>query len=252
MTHQTTVLHGPTDIIEDFAFSPNDQLVATADAASAARLWDTATGNPVHTFSTVTNSVRVAFSQDGSKLAIGSDDGTVHLFDPATGNELATFTGHRMMVTALAFSPDGTMLASGSRDATVRLWDVPARTALRTLTGFTDYIDCLAFSPDETVLLAADGGGVLHRRQVSSGLEGTHRPLFGVPRAISADGGTLLVEGGADHRAHVWELNQDTEVASLPGFERGTAALSTDGRALAMIGYTGTAESPLQLWRLRP
>ncbi|WP_253804049.1 WD40 repeat domain-containing protein [Kitasatospora paracochleata] len=174
------------------------------------------------------------------------------MFDPVTGAELATFTGHGMMVTALAFSPDGSMLASGSRDATVRLWDVPARRALLTITGFTDYVGFLAFSSDESYVVAVDGGGVLHRLQVSTGLDLTHRPLFGVPRAMSADGGTLLIEGGADHRAHVWELDHDTEVASLPGFERGTAALSPDGRTLAMIGSTGTAESPLQLWRLRP
>ena len=69
----------------------------------------------------------IAFSPDGTKLAIGTGTGnnTVKLWDVSTQKHIASFPGHTGWVRAVAFSPDGTKLASGSFDGTVLLWDVP-------------------------------------------------------------------------------------------------------------------------------
>ena len=65
----------------------------------------------------------VAFSPDGSLLALALSDKTVRLWDASTGREVRKLEGHTSSVRAVAFSPDGSLLASASGDETVRLWD---------------------------------------------------------------------------------------------------------------------------------
>ena len=54
----------------------------------------------------------VSFSPNGSKLAIGSDNGTILLLDAVTGEHLKTFTERDGYVDVTTFSPDGRLLAS--------------------------------------------------------------------------------------------------------------------------------------------
>jgi WD40 repeat protein len=65
----------------------------------------------------------LAFSPDGTRLAIGSGDNTIRLWDVASRQEVCQLRGHDSYVHAIAFSPDGTRLASASGDLTVRIWD---------------------------------------------------------------------------------------------------------------------------------
>jgi WD40 repeat protein len=80
----------------------------------------------------------VAFDAGGTKLASGSDDGTVMLWDVAQRQEparLETPPGNAGPVVAVSFSHDGTMLAGVSTDGMIRLWDVGSHELLATLTA---------------------------------------------------------------------------------------------------------------------
>jgi WD40 repeat protein len=71
----------------------------------------------------------VAFSPDGRRVLIGSndntDDHTARLWAD-TGKLLTTFSGHTGQVNSVAFSPDGRRVLTGSNDNTddhtARLW----------------------------------------------------------------------------------------------------------------------------------
>jgi WD40 repeat protein len=67
-----------------------------------------------------------AFSADGRRALIASEDKTVRLWDMATGEELYRCLGHTDRVHAAVLSPDGRYALSGSRDGTVRLCRLPA------------------------------------------------------------------------------------------------------------------------------
>ncbi|MCD0161469.1 WD40 repeat domain-containing protein [Deinococcus sp. 6YEL10] len=64
----------------------------------------------------------IAFSPDGSRLALGTYDNDVQLWDVASGKVLDVLKGHTAIVLSVAYSPDGTLLASGGDDNTVLLW----------------------------------------------------------------------------------------------------------------------------------
>ena len=69
----------------------------------------------------------VAFSPDGTRLAVGCKDNTIRLWDLTSYQQVAELRGHTDYVHAVAFSPDGTQLVSGSGDSTVRIWDTLPR-----------------------------------------------------------------------------------------------------------------------------
>ncbi|MBV7338081.1 hypothetical protein KFU94_59620 [Chloroflexi bacterium TSY] len=65
----------------------------------------------------------MAWSPDGTKLAIGSYDGTVHIWDVETLKPLGRLFGHTTSAVDVAWSPDSKRIVSASWDGTIRVWD---------------------------------------------------------------------------------------------------------------------------------
>ncbi len=107
----------------------------------------------------------IAFSSDGSQLAVGSENATVLLWDTTGNNEpiiLRKHTGRtNVSVRHFAFSPNGKLLASGDSESTVQLWDTETGKLLTTLTENIDGITALTFSPDGTTLASASADGTV-------------------------------------------------------------------------------------------
>ncbi|MFC9625940.1 trypsin-like peptidase domain-containing protein [Streptomyces sp. NPDC056930] len=204
-------------------FSPDSRtLVGGGDSYDTVKLWDVATGRSRTTFTADDVIASVAFSLDGSSLAIGNNSGTVKLWDVATGHARTILTGHDAGYdgVSVAFSPDGRTLAMRSNSGTVRLWDVGTgdiRTTLATLGGYPVLGGPLAFSPDGRTLVTGSYDGTVRLWDLGTGhirtvLTGHTRYVSSV--AFSPDGHTLAT-GSYDGTVRLWDVDLPDQTQAI-------------------------------------
>jgi len=146
------------------ACSPDGRFVITGAQDNLLKLWATATGECLRSFSGHTGPVSaVAISPDGTCILSGSSDktlrqwkiqngdciqilkadffvdavavsmegrfamsasGPVQIWDLETGESVYKLTEHENRVETVAFSPNGSYALSGSRDCAIKLWSL--------------------------------------------------------------------------------------------------------------------------------
>ena len=100
-----------------------------------------------------TPSEALAWSLDGSKVAVGYRDGQIYVWDSATNEQLAVMLGtDQNAIRQLVWSPDGTRIAAA--DWAVRVWNSNTGELITTLDGNSLAVD---ISPDGTKLVYSAG-----------------------------------------------------------------------------------------------
>jgi RNA polymerase sigma factor (sigma-70 family) len=229
------------------AFSPDGRHLAVTERDNAVRLYETATGRHIRTWTVKLDNPyenytsAVVFAPDGKSLAAGATDNRIRLWDVATGRERHTLRGHGWYVTGLAFAPDGATLYSASWDGTIRRWDVAKGKELPAPVGYATGVT-VAFAPDGARLASA-GGPAVHVWDAATGrrlltLEGGASALAFSPdsRILAAADGKLSVRlwdaaTGALRRQWNWPKGRD------PHTEVDDVRFSPDGRTLATASF---------------
>jgi WD40 repeat protein len=109
------------------SFSPDGRAIATSTEAGMARVWDTATGQPISQVMRHGGLVWfVKWSPDGRFLATTCTDGMARVWDARTGHLAAEPFSHEQgkEVRRAEFSPDGRRLLTASFDGTARIWEL--------------------------------------------------------------------------------------------------------------------------------
>ena len=107
-----------------FAFSPDGKYVATNDWAGDTVIYEIA---PWRALRELPSAARcLAFSPDGSTLAIGSQDHAVHLWNWDHASNWRTWRGHDFVVTDIVWRQDGSHVYSGGMDGRINVWHVHA------------------------------------------------------------------------------------------------------------------------------
>ncbi len=116
----------PSDEAVNVCFSPDGHWLVTGTTKDYS-FWEVGSWRCVHRVprDRATLSGRMAFTPDGSLLAITSSNRIVQLLDPATAEEVATLTNpDPQMISWLCFSRDGSRLAVGAENHVLQLWDL--------------------------------------------------------------------------------------------------------------------------------
>jgi WD40 repeat protein len=79
------------------------------------RVLDANSGSIVYTSGIHPNGIPdVAWSPDGTRIAVGSSNGAVYLINAATGNNLYTYKGQPGSIEAVRWSPNSKLVTSGN------------------------------------------------------------------------------------------------------------------------------------------
>lgn len=112
-----------TDWITALAFSPNGEMLATADRNGGVTVWDADNGQELFTTPGHKGAVTaVSWRTDSKLLASSSEDGTVKLWETTEGKQAKTWNAHNGGVLCVAYSRDGRLVSCG-RDGSVVTWN---------------------------------------------------------------------------------------------------------------------------------
>jgi len=120
-----------TRLMQAVELSADGSRLATADwdagrgaGKATVQIWNVRSWRRVRTITPLegVQLSAVAFSPDGSELAIGGTDGTAGVWSVETGEQTLAFLGHTSAISAIAFRPGGDEVATASSDGTARVW----------------------------------------------------------------------------------------------------------------------------------
>jgi WD40 repeat protein len=210
---------------EVVAVSPNGRQLAVgyptqSNANGTVAIYSTHTWRSEFTLMTLPD-VQISalvFSPDGTRLAIGAEDGIAGVWSVPTRQEFVSYKGPTAAIESIQFTPDGNSVLTASADGIVRLWRaIGAEQSFQTLP--------LAGGPEQ---IAFDGGSI---ETVPSGQ----------PVVFSS-----TIARGREQAPHK---------ATFPHVQ--TVVLSADGRLALGLGGTGatpvgaTQVGPLTIWDTR-
>jgi RNA polymerase sigma factor (sigma-70 family) len=232
------------------AFSPDGKRLASATTtwdnskkaygAGEVKVWDAETGQELFSLPGEINTLGLAFSPDGKRLA-GAVDKTVKVWDAQTGQELLSVKGHHAKtISSVAYSPDGKRLASASEDKTVKVWDAQTGQELLSLKGHTKTVNSVAYSPDGKLLASASEDKTVKLWDAQTGQELLSlKHVEWVAHVAFSPGGKHLASAAGDKGVHVWDPQTGQRPLTVQGAAASwvaSVAFSPDGKRLASGG----------------
>jgi WD40 repeat protein len=257
------VLEGHAYPVYHIAFSPIENLIATASGDGTVKLWDLASGDVLATLEkSGTSLYSLAFTQDGQILGSNAysqnlDKSEVILWDVDSGTEITTAS--KITGATLAVSPFEKMIAAVGYDGPLRLFNYDGQ-VLITLDEEPKSVRDLAFSPDGKVLASTTVDVDQSQEWMNTTVrlwDTTSGELLytlddegGYYRISFSPDGSQIATAALD-RVKLWDVESGQEIADITdqandrekgGYGTGGAqdfAWSPDGRTLALATERG-------------
>jgi len=187
----------PHEVSHCLAISPNGRLVATSHG-----VYETVTGTQLIEFNSSVNRsfhassiYGLAFSADGTRLAVANANGLAFVCDTATWQVVEQTDLSARQFISVSFRHDGKNLVTGEDSGIVQLWRIHPLTPTAVIGQHAARIKSVAFSPDGNQVVSAGDDGMIalwdvNTRKLMTRI-GVHTgPVYAV--AFAPDGKRLL------------------------------------------------------------
>lgn len=243
---------GLAGIVWDVAFSPDGTMLASAsddNKQQTLRVWNPVDGSQMATPAALPTSSSLAFSPDGSRLAVGGlsgwPNGTIWVYNTRNWAVEQQWNVAGQNVTALVYTPDGSRLISSGTDGLIRVWSVADGTEIKVFSAGKQ-ANRLALSPSGRLLASSfcaasdttgciKGGVAVWRTSdwtVIQKFDDIAECLTFTP-----DGWLLITGSGQNDPLLRFRSVEDWSlVHTIPGDTRGVA-VSPDGRLLVSLEW---------------
>ena len=151
------------------AISPDGRSIVAGDFDGEYSLWQTSNGTEQAHLRLRFYPSALAFSADGSRLAIAPVGEPVQVYDVASARKVLELQRPVGGTAALAFARDGSRLAAADADTVVRIYDARSGVLLNTNTDFLLEPLAAAFTADGKHLLTGGGDKWLGAVDVTTG-----------------------------------------------------------------------------------
>ncbi|KAF2763417.1 F-box/WD repeat-containing protein pof1 [Pseudovirgaria hyperparasitica] len=226
-----------------WAMVPWEDVLVSGGCDRDVRVWNMATGLPMHTLRGHTSTVRCLKMSDSNTAISGSRDTTLRIWDLPSGQCKHVLVGHQASVRCLEIHGD--LIVSGSYDTMAKIWSISEGKCLRTLTGHFSQIYAIAFdgrkiatgSLDTSVRIWDPTDG-----RCLAILQG-HTSLVGQLQ-LRHD---VLVTGGSDGSVRVWSLDNYQPIHRLAAHDNSVTSLQFDETRIV----SGGSDGRVKVWDLK-
>ncbi|GAB4176146.1 MAG: NB-ARC domain-containing protein [Coleofasciculaceae cyanobacterium] len=232
------------------AFSPDQNLLATAGTDGQIRIWQVSDGKQIMAWQAHGDWIRsVMFSHDGKMIASGSNDRTIRIWDSQTGDCLKILRGHKDWVWSVNFVLGSHLLVSASSDHTAKVWSIDLGICVYTFQEPEEQVWSAAFSNNGYTLATGSATSVklwnVWTRQCVKVFQDNATRVRSL--SFSPDGKTLV--GSSDDRSiKTWDVDSGQCLQTLQSATTTrlwSVKFSPDGQKL----ISGSADT-IQMWNL--
>jgi WD40 repeat protein/Flp pilus assembly protein TadD len=236
---------------------------AATGLVSEARVWDTATGQPLSAALKYPSELRHAeFSPDSRRVLTATSHG-IWVWDAASGrlvfpplrHPAAPLLPQGEAVLHAVFSPDGRLIASGGGGGTAFVWDAATGQLAHSPMTQSTSVRQVAFRSDSRFLLTAgggDGAGEAREWDLATGRPFSEpwRMTGAVRRIVYNPNGDDVLTATDEGVVQVWDPGLTEPVIPPLRLQTGVqdARFSPDGRFLLVAGHDDT----VRVWDLVP
>ncbi len=239
------------------AFSPDGKIFAytkpsiRSSSRSNLLFWNLETGEPSFQGEIEGFFIEfIAFSHDGKRIVLASNNKTVYIWDVETKKEIRRLEGHTDRVNSAAFSPDGKQIVTASFDfdGHVRIWNAETGKEILSL-ECPSPVYSAAFSPDGKRIVSAGLDQIvriwdIETNKVIRKLKGhTDRVNF----AAFSPNGKQIISASKDNTVRIWDVRLHPEIKHrrLKGHTDRVnfTAFSPDGKQIV-----SASDSTVRIW----
>lgn len=188
-----------------------------------------------------------AFSPDGTKIALGVDDGTTRIVDAQDLADIRSLEKHDRHVWGVSWSPDGQWLLTASGDNTARLWNSNGSGEPMVLRGHEQALNSAQMNADGTLVVTASDD---HTARIWKSVDGTQVRVLhhdsDVLFATFSPDGKRIATTTADGLIHLWKTNGSGPPMELRGHEDQVIAVAfhPSGSRIA----TASKDKTVRVW----